>query len=123
MTKQPIPNPDRFDKHRFLESVAGIGYGEWHAAIDRECARAEAMIAGKGGPQARADGVVKYVAGLKRILNFFDTGYPLPDATPAERDYVRRIAERGVQDGKLKPETLQQLALEERLQGRLGGSL
>ena len=101
------PNSDRFDAWRFLDSVAGRSYGETRQAIDDECGRAERMVSGKGGPQARADGVVTYIGALKRILNYFHTGRPLPDASLAERKYLHGIAERGVRDGDLRPEALE----------------
>lgn len=103
MTK-PTPNYRRFDFDKFIASVIDLGFIEMFHAFDRECARVEASMSGRGGPQARADGGGQYVARLKRVLFWFHHG-ALADSGQ-EAITCHRIAEKLVEKGQLKPEAL-----------------
>lgn len=65
-------------------------------------------MSGRGGPQARADGGVAYVARLKRVMFWFHSGR-LADQGQ-EVATCRRLAESFVAKGQIKPEALAALA-------------
>ena len=106
MSRTPISNPARFNFDGFVERVLSREghFLEIGHAFERECAQAEAAMSGRGGPQARADGGREYVARLKRVLFWFHHG-ALADHGQ-ERETCRRLAERFVASGNLKPEAL-----------------
>ena len=103
MTK-PTPNYRRFDFDAFISSVHDLGFIEMFNALQNECARVEASMQGRGGPQARADGGADYVARLKRVLFWFHHGV-LADRGQ-EAATCHRIAEKLVEKKYLKPEAL-----------------
>jgi len=103
MTK-PIPNYNRFDFDSFISSVLDLGFIEMFNALQSECARVEASMRGRGGPQARADGGADYVARLKRVLFWFHHGV-LADHGQ-ESATCHRIAEKLVEKKHLKPGAL-----------------
>jgi hypothetical protein len=104
MTRKPIPNYERFDFNKFVDSVIDLGFSEMFQAFDGECARVEASMRGRGGPQARADGGGEYVARLKRMMFWFHHGaladYGVEAAT------CHRISVKLVEKRQLKPEAL-----------------
>ena len=103
MTK-PTPHYWRFDFDKFVDRVIDLGFLEIFEAFDRECARVEASMRGRGGPQARADGGYEYVARLKRVLFWLHHGV-LADSGEEART-CHRIAEKLVEKGHFKPEAL-----------------
>jgi hypothetical protein len=103
MTK-PTPNYRRFDFDKFVASVIDFGFLEMFQAFNDECARVEANMGGRGGPQARADGGAQYVARLKRVMFWFHHS-SLAD-NGAEAITCHQIAEKLVEKGQLKPEAL-----------------
>ena len=108
MAKKLIPHRDRYKFDDFMRSIMELNFEEMFAAIDRECQNVERSMTGRGGPQARADGGAQYVAGLKRIANFFHTGIVPPACNLGERGFCREIARRLVAKGKLKAVVLDQ---------------
>lgn len=84
MTK-PIPNYRRFDFDAFIASLSdpGLDFFRTFQAFERECARVEASMSGRGGPQARADGGGQYVARLKRVMFWFHHGALADDGNEA----------------------------------------
>jgi hypothetical protein len=104
MTKKLIPNYGRFDFDRFIDSVIDLGFAEMFQAFDGECARVEASMRGRGGPQARADGGGEYVGRLKRVMFWFHHGALADHGVEAAT--CHRIAVKLVEKGHLKPEAL-----------------
>jgi hypothetical protein len=103
MTK-PTPNYRRFDFDKFVASVLDLDFLEMFQAFGDECARVEASMRGRGGPQARADGGAHYVDRLKRVMFWFHHG-TLAD-NGAEAATCHQIAEKLAEKGQLKPEAL-----------------
>jgi hypothetical protein len=99
-----IPNYNRFNFDAFIEGILDQNFHEMYAAINSECRRVEESMRGRGGPQARLDGGVEYVARLKRVAFWFYNGLPVPDGREATT--CRRIAERLIAKGEIKPEAL-----------------
>lgn len=104
MTRKPTPNYDRFDFGKFVNSKMDMDYHEMLRAFDQECARVEASMRGRGGPQAQVDGGRAYVARLKRVL-FWLQHFALADRGQ-EAPTCRKIAIKLVDKGQLKPEAL-----------------
>jgi len=71
-----IPHPNRFNFDTCIEAIIDLGFAEMFRAIDGECGRVEAMMTGRGGPQARADGGGEYVARLKKVAFGFIMANP-----------------------------------------------
>jgi hypothetical protein len=107
MAGKLTPNRDRFNFGRFIDSIpAHANFRQAFDAIQRECTSVERMMSGRGGPQTRADGGAHYASKLKRVANWFHTGFPPPAATADEIAACQRFAERFVATGELNPATL-----------------
>ena len=105
MTHKLIPNRERYDFDKFIDSIIELNFHEMFETLNEECRQTEASMTGRGGPQARADGAREYVNRLKRVGFWFHNGTLVPDGREATT--CRRIAEKLIARGDLSPKALE----------------
>lgn len=106
MAKNLVRNPHRYNFDKFIESIADLDGAGMLRHLLGEYNQAEAAMSGRGGPQARLDGVGDYAKSLKSVIMWFQTNFNFSGPGVGELGACRRLAQGLIARGELPSDFL-----------------